>query len=201
MKTFLKITALLVITTLGVAEAGGDPTAGKAKSVACAACHGTDGNSTNPVWPKLAGQNAQYLLKQLADFKAGERIDPMMSPMATSLTEADIADLASFYASQSITVGSAKPDLVAAGERIYRGGNRATGVAACMACHGPRGVGNPAAKYPALGGQHAAYTAKQLRAFKSGERANDPNSVMRAIAARMNDEEIDAVAAYVSGLH
>ncbi|MCI0401417.1 MAG: cytochrome c4 [Gammaproteobacteria bacterium] len=201
MKPFLAITVLFITVAMGPLEAPGDPTAGKTRSATCAACHGADGNSTHPDWPKLAGQSAQYLMKQLSDYKAGARSDPLMSALAAPLTDADIADLVNFYALQTRTVGSATPALVASGERIYRGGNRGTGIPACMACHGPRGAGNPTAAVPALGGQHAAYTAKQLRAFKSGERANDPNSMMRMIAERMSDEEIEAVADYISGLH
>jgi cytochrome c553 len=174
---------------------------GQQKAAVCAACHGADGNSTNPEWPKLAGQHSSYLRAQLAAFKAGTRKNAMMSPMAANLSDEDMNVLADYFSSQSLQYGEAKGDNVDAGQRLYRGGNTSSGVPACMACHGPRGAGNPAAGYPALHGQHAAYTAIQLKAYRSGERASDNNSVMRTIAARMTDAEIDAVAGYVQGLH
>jgi cytochrome c553 len=200
-KLLLVAAACAVLSTAGVAAAAGDPNAGREKSAACAACHGPDGNSFNPEWPKLAGQHADYLVQQLRDFQSGDRHDPMMSPMAMPLSEEDMLDLAAFYASQQLQIGDADPELVALGERIYRGGNLATGVAACAGCHAPTGVGNPAANFPMLGGQHARYTAKQLEDFKRNARANDPAQMMRHIAARMSSEEIEAVASYIQGLH
>ncbi|MFP5507123.1 MAG: c-type cytochrome [Gammaproteobacteria bacterium] len=188
--------------TLAAAPAGaaGDATAGKAKAMACASCHGADGNSANPEWPSLAGQHAKYLAKQLADFKTGNRNNAMMSPMAAPLSEQDMADIAAFFESQALKGGQADPALVEAGEKLYRGGNATTGVAACMACHGPNGMGNPQANFPRLSGQHAAYTVLQLKAFRAGERANDAGKMMQNIAARMTDAEIQAVASYIEGL-
>ncbi|MFN2309076.1 MAG: cytochrome c [Gammaproteobacteria bacterium] len=183
------------------AHAAGDAAAGRTKAMACASCHGTDGNSANPDWPSLAGQHAKYLAKQLADFKSGDRSNPLMSPMVAPLSPQDIADIAAFYASQPLTGGQADPALVDAGEKLYRGGNASTGVAACMACHGPNGSGIPQANFPRLSGQHAAYTVAQLTAFRAGERANDAESMMRDIAARMSDAEIRAVASYIEGLY
>jgi cytochrome c553 len=175
--------------------------AGKAKSAACAACHGVDGNSTNGEWPKLAGQGARYLEKQLLEFKAGKRVNAIMSGQAAPLSEVDIADLAAYYASQKVRAGAADPAVVKQGERLYRGGNSGTGIAACMACHGPSGSGNPMARFPALSGQHPAYVAKALQDYRSGARDNDPNAMMRRIAERLSDREIKAVAQYIYGLH
>lgn len=188
------------LTALPVSAAG-DAVAGKAKAAACAACHGADGNSANPDWPKLAGQHDNYLVKQLANFKAGDRKNAMMAPMAAGLSEQDMADIAAFFSSQTQNGGKADPALVNAGEKLYRGGNATTGVAACMACHAPNGMGNPQANFPRLSGQHAAYIVLQLKAFRSGERANDAGKMMQNIAARMTDAEMQTVASYIEGLH
>jgi cytochrome c553 len=168
----------------------------------CAACHGPDGNSPLPENPKLAAQAADYIAKQLADYKAGkERHSPIMSPMAAPLSEADMRAVAAHYAVQKPRPGAARnKETVSLGQKLYRGGNPATGVPACSGCHGPDGAGIPA-QYPRLSGQHAQYTVAQLRAFRSVERSNDPNQMMRAIAARMSDQEIAAVADYISGLY
>ena len=181
--------------------AAGDPAAGKAKTAVCTACHGNGGVSTNPIWPNLAGQHAQYIAKQLHDFKDQKRTNPQMSPMAVSLTNQDIQDLGAYYASQKSATGDASPKNLAAGEKLYRAGNPETGVVACMACHGPDGAGNPAAKYPLLSGQHSAYIVSTLMAFKSETRANDEKSIMRIIAGDMTNAEIEAVANYIQGLH
>ncbi len=184
------------------ATAAGDAAAGKAKSGTCAGCHGMDGNSANPEWPNLAGQHAKYLEKQLKDFKAGtDRSNPTMAGMVAALSEADMADLAAYFSSLPRKVGAADKSLVELGQKIYRGGNPATGVAACIGCHGPTGAGNPAANFPALSGQHAKYVENQLKAFRSGQRKNDAGKMMRSIASKMTDEEIKAVASYVQGLH
>ncbi len=179
----------------------GDQEAGKQKAQICAACHAADGNSINPIWPKLAGQHAEYISKQLQDYQAGNRKNDQMSPMATNLGEQDITDLSAYFASQKIKHGTTDPSLLELGEKIYRAGNIDAGVPACLACHGPTGRGNPAALYPALGGQHAAYTQVQLKAFRENTRINDINEVMRTIVGRMTDEEIKAVSEYVQGLH
>ena len=190
----------LALSVAGV-QAAGNADAGKTKSAACAACHGPDGNSpVNPVWPKLAGQHPGYIEKQLLDFKSGDRKDPTMSGMAAPLSEQDMADLAAYFSSQKKQGGSAAEDKVAAGEKLYRGGNPETGVAACMACHGPAGSGNPAANFPALSGQHANYVEKALKDFRSGSRANDMNKMMQGVAERMSDAEVAAVAQYIQGL-
>ena len=199
-KVLISLLGLFVVT--GTSQAAGDAEAGKEKAQACFSCHGVNGNSVNPIWPKLAGQNPGYIAKQLADFKAGkDRNDPLMMGQVMALSPQDMANLGAFFAKQKPSPGSADPTEVAIGEKIYRGGNSATGVSACIACHGPTGAGNPAAKYPMVSGQHAAYTEKTLKDFRSGTRKNDPGKMMQNIAARMTDAEIRAVASYMQGLH
>ncbi len=200
-KLFLVSITCFLFTGVSVGYAGGDASAGKTKSATCAGCHGVDGNSANPEWPNLAGQGAAYLEKQLKEFKAGQRENPTMSPMAAPLAEQDMADLAAFYSSQEFKVGAADESLVELGRKIYLGGNATAGVAACIGCHGPAGKGNPAAKFPALSGQHSKYIENQLHAFKTGERNNDPAKMMRDIANNMSEQEIKAVASYVQGLN
>jgi cytochrome c553 len=201
MKKSLAIAVASALLSCSItALAAGDVAAGKQKSAACVACHNADGNSTNPQWPKLAGQHADYLVKQLNDFKGGNRANPIMSGMAAPLSQQDMEDLAAYFSTQKITVGQADPALVPVGEQIFRGGNLASGVAACAACHGPNGAGNPQAGFPALAGQHAEYIETQLRAFRSMERANDAGQMMRNIAMKMTDAEIKAVASYMQGL-
>ena len=202
MNKWLVFTAIIsLISTISPAWAGGDATAGKAKSATCAGCHGMDGNSANPEWPKLAGQGDRYLDKQLQDFKGGARNNATMAPMVAALNEQDMADLSAFFSSQTVQPGSADEKLVELGQKIYRGGNAASGVSACTGCHGPSGAGNPAAGFPSLSGQHARYVEIQLNAFKSGERSNDAGKMMRTIASKMTEQEIKAVASYVQGLH
>lgn len=194
------LTGLAISITASAWAEGGNAEAGKTKSATCAACHGADGNSTNPEWPKLAGQHASYIMKQLANFKEDKRVNAIMSPMAKPLSEQDVADLAAYFASQPKKLGEADQSKVALGEQVYKGGNNATGVAACAACHGPTGTGNPAANFPALSGQQITYVKNQLNAFRKGERANDAGKMMQNVAAGMTDAEIDAVAEYIAGL-
>ena len=201
MKKWLMTLSMATAMVSSVAVAGGDAAAGKAKSAMCAGCHMADGNSVNGMWPKLAGQHESYLIKQLQDFKAGDRVDPTMQPMAAGLSEDDMANLAAFYSSQSLKGGEADPALVDKGKEIFMNGNPASGVAACSACHAPNGVGNPAANFPSLQGQHADYTVKQLKDFRAGERANDAGKMMQGVAAKMTDEEIAAVSSYIQGLN
>jgi cytochrome c553 len=179
----------------------GDAAAGKNKAQACAGCHGADGNSATPNFPKLAGQGASYLFKQLQDFKSGDRKNAIMSGQVANLNEQDMADLAAYFSQQDPTIGTADKDKVQLGENIYRGGVAEKNVPACMGCHGPAGSGNPPAKFPRLSGQHAAYVESTLKAFRSGDRHNDAGMMMRGVAQRMSDKEIAAVASYVSGLH
>lgn len=199
-KVLFSLLALFVVT--GTSQAAGDADAGQAKAQVCFSCHGVNGDSVNPIWPKLAGQHEGYIAKQLADFKAGkDRNDALMMSQVMSLSPQDMADLAAFFAKQKPSAGSADEAKLAKGEQLYRGGNKATGVSACIACHGPTGAGNPAAKYPMLSGQHAAYTIKSLKDFRSVTRKNDPGKMMQNIAARMTDAEIEAVSSYMQGLH
>ncbi len=196
---------LLTLTTLAFAcgaWAGGDPKAGEAKAAACAACHGADGNSFVPNFPKLAGQVERYLVKQLADFQSGARQDATMAGMAAALSPQDREDIAAFYARQPLQPGSssAAPDVLARGEKIYLGGDAHKGYPACAGCHGPDGAGNAPAGWPSLRAQHPAYTVKQLNDFRSGARKNDPNKMMRQIAVQMSDADIEAVAEYIATL-
>jgi len=182
-------------------KAVGDPKAGEAKAgTICLACHGPMGNSIVPLWPKLAGQHPEYVYKQLMDFKAGNRANAQMSPMAAPLTEQEMRDLAAYYASQTQTGGAADPALAELGKKIYRAGNPESGVPACSGCHGPAGMGMGLAKFPRISGQHADYTKQTLTYFRDGTRANDPNGMMRGVAARLTDKEIAAVAQYLQGL-
>ena len=190
------------------ADAAGNADAGKQKTQACAACHGADGNSLAGAFPKLAGQNEKYLVKQLNDIKHGDRPVLQMTGQLDHLSEQDLKDIAAFYASQSTTVGFAKADLVEKGESIYRSGVAKKGVAACTACHAPNGEGNAPAGFPSLAGQHADYIEAQLRAFRTGAeepeagRINDGETrIMRDIAGRMSDLDIRSVASYIQGLH
>jgi len=193
---------LAAISAQAASLVDGSADAGKAKALTCTACHGPEGNSSNALWPNIAGQNASYTLAQLMAFKDGSRADPLMSSQAMLLTAEDMANLAVYFESLPAAAQSvADADLVARGEALFRGGDLANGTAACMACHGPTGRGNPAAKYPALNGQHAAYTAKQLQAYAAGTRETDGKTrMMREIAARLDKEDIEAVASYMQGL-
>lgn len=198
---FSLATILMAVTSLTV-HADGDATAGAGKVAVCAACHGTDGNSAIGSNPKLAGQNERYTLKQLLDIKSGARPIAMMTGLLDNLNEQDLADIAAFYASKEVTVNGANPDLVEAGESIYKAGIADLGVAACSACHSPDGSGVAQAGFPALGGQHAEYIATQMKAFRSRSRNNDGESApMRIVSERLTDAEIEALASYISGLH
>ena len=205
-----KLVSLFAITGLALAATqvqadslvNGSIEDGKAKSLTCTACHGPEGNSVSPMWPNIAGQNAPYLLAQLMAFKEGSRKDPLMSAQATMLSDQDMADLAVYFESLPAAAQSVKDaSTVSRGETLYRGGDTESGVSACLACHGPTGRGNPAAKYPALQGQHADYTAKQLNDYASGARESDGKTrIMRDIAARLSKEDIAALSSYVQGL-
>ena len=182
--------------------------AAKAQSIAgqvCAACHAADGNSIGPANPKIAGQFPEYLHKQLTDFKGQggkkpARENAVMAAMVANLSEADMKNLAAYFAAQKLKpAAAADKDLAALGQKLWRGGNAQTGVPACAGCHGPTGAGIPA-QYPRVAGQYSEYVAAQLRAFKDGGRANDPNGMMRGVAGRMNEREIRAVAEYAAGL-
>jgi cytochrome c553 len=207
MKTFasLVLSVLCLSTSAWATEAHSeakakvDPAAGEAKYTAiCAACHGADGNSGSPEYPKLAGQHPQYLVKQLTEFKSGKRANAVMSGMAATLSDDDMVNVAAWLSAQKAKPGFAKnKDTVTLGERIYRGGIPDRQIAACAGCHSPNGAGIPA-QYPRLSGQHAAYVAAQLTAFRGGVRNN--NVQMTQVAAKLNDREIQAVSDYVAGL-
>ncbi|MCA6063915.1 c-type cytochrome [Thalassolituus marinus] len=196
----LLISLIVSAGLMSVAHAG-DAEAGKAKSATCAACHGADGNSMAPTFPKIAGQGERYLIKQIKDIRDGARSVPAMAPFVAGLSDTDVADLAAYFAAQIPTAGGAKEELVELGEAIYRGGIAEKGVPACLACHGPDGKGVAAAGFPRLAGQHDAYTAAQLTAFSMNQRTNDGDSrMMRDIAYRLHATEIEAVASYIQGL-
>ncbi|MBP7666237.1 MAG: cytochrome c4 [Burkholderiaceae bacterium] len=180
------------------APAKADPIKGQEKAAACMACHTADGTRGLPANPILQAQHAEYIVKQLTEFKSGKRANAIMAGMAAALTPEDMANIAAFYNSKAPVTGAARnKDTVALGEKIYRGGIAAKQVPACAGCHAPSGAGMPA-QYPRLGGQHAEYTEAQLVAFRSGARGN--SAQMMSIAARMSDKEIKAVSDYIAGL-
>ena len=204
----LSLCAILVAASAVAVEPPAKPDLAKGQAIAsqaCAACHGADGNSPTPANPKLAGQVAEYLEKQLHSFKAAqgkkpERDNAIMAGMVANLSPEDMRNVAAYYASQKPKGGvSRSRELVFVGQKLYRAGNAATGLPACAGCHGPNGAGVPA-QYPRLAGQYAEYTAVQLKTFHEGQRANDTNRMMRAIAAKMSDAEMRAVSDYIAGL-
>jgi cytochrome c553 len=207
MKNYCLILALFLGTTAAV-QAKGDPEAGKTKSVTCAACHGSDGNSAIPMNPKLAGQHEGYMVKQLQEFKlaaqtSGEdgRNNAIMNGQAMMLSEQDMHDLSAYFSSQQLKIGETPEDVVAKGEALYRGGDAARGITACIACHSPDGKGMNLAGFPAVGGQHASYTKTQLEMFRSGDRNNDLNGMMRGVSSKLTDEDISILSQYLQGLH
>lgn len=190
---------LLAGVGLALNAAAADATAGaKIANSACAACHGADGNSPAPTFPKLAGQSAEYMVKQLTNFKSGERNNAIMAPMASALSAEDMQNVAAYFASQKPGQATAKANGKGSlGEKIYKGGIAANRVPACASCHGANGSGIPV-RFPRLAGQHADYTLAQMKAFNSGERANGP--MMKVIASRLSGDEMAAVADYIQGL-
>ena len=187
------------------AFASGDAAAGKLKAAVCSACHGADGNSVDAAWPKLAGQGVPYQMRQIMAIRSQHgRANPeaaTMVPMIANLSDEDLADISAFFATRAPTVEAADPDLAEAGRRLYQAGDASRNIPSCMACHGPGGRGNRLAGFPQLGGQHAAYSAKQLRAYRDGSRTTDPAGMMREIASRLADADIEAVSEYLSGLY
>ena len=193
---------LLVISLQAVAE--GDAASGQAKAAFCAACHGADGNSTVPQWPKLAGQHADYIVREFGLIKAGKRPVPEMVAIVPSISDQDIQDIAAWFSSQTVKGGVADKGMLDAGFKLWRAGNAKTGVPACMACHGPAGEGIPFAGFPALQGQHATYVANMLKRFRSGENWGEKDTrsqIMNGVAERLSDGEIKAVASVIEGLY
>lgn len=197
----LLISLMLTLGITSVAQAAGDAGAGRAKTAVCAACHNADGNSAIPNFPKLAGQGEKYLLKQMKDIKSGARPVVEMTGLLDALSDQDLEDIAAYFSKQKVKIGKAAQDQVEAGQLIYRAGIASKGVAACTACHSPNGQGLKSAGYPALSGQHAAYVEKQLHSFRTETRDNDPNKMMRDIAAKLSDKEIKAVSSFIQGLN
>src|SRR5690606_3903343 len=205
------VSLLLTLGITGMAQAAGDAAAGQTKVALCGACHNADGNSAAPNFPKLAGQGERYLLKQMKDVKAGSapgapegvgRKVLEMTRILDPFSDQDLADIAAYYSSQKIGVGAADPALVERGAALYRGGKLAEGMPSCIGCHAPDGKGNAPAAYPALGGQHATYVAKQLTDFREGVRTNDGDTmIMRSIAAKLSNKDIAALSSYIQGLH
>lgn len=189
-----------VMVTLAAPQtyAAGNPSAGKTKAETCAGCHGEDGNGNVPIFPKLSAQKPSYLAKQLHDFKSGKRPEPTMSAMAAQMSDEDVADLSAYFAEQKLKVEP--PTQNEKGRTLFSAGNPDAGLPACTGCHGPEAKGNEPAAFPALRGQYAAYLTKTLHDFKSESRYNDREAMMRSIAARLSDEDITAVADYLSGL-
>ena len=201
MKKLIMVGLVFLYAVSGAASAG-NAEAGKAKSAACGGCHGMDGNSMIPLYPKLAGQNEAYIVKQVKDFKANsERQNAIMLGMVAALSDEDAADIGAYFQSQSVKEAATFDESkIAAGREIYKGGNLQTGIPACQACHGPSGGGMAGIGYPQLGGQYVDYTLLQLKAFKDGARKNDAKNVMRSIVEKMSDEDMAAVANYIASL-
>jgi len=204
----LKISALLALVaagcfTLQLHAQEGSASAGQQKSATCAACHGADGNSVTPIWPSLAGQHATYLVRQLQAYRERQRADVGMQGFAGTLSEQDMLDLGAYFSEQTMAPKGADPAMVDRGQRIYRAGIPERGVAACIACHGPTGKGNPLAGYPRVSHQHADYLATTLRNYRSGTRTSDVdvNQMMRNVTELLLDDEIDALASYLQGLN
>lgn len=201
MKKLILVGLMFLYAVSGTALAG-DAAAGKGKSAACGGCHGFDGNSPIPTYPKLAGQNEAYIVKQVKDFKANTaRQNPIMFGMVAALSDQDAADIGAYFQAQSVKdVAAFDESKIAAGRELYKGGNMQTGIPACQACHGPAGGGTAGIGYPQLGGQYVDYTLAQLQAFKNGSRTNDDKSLMRSIVVKMSDEDMAAVANYIASL-
>ena len=212
MKRIFFVYGLIAMFLTTPAWAGGDAAAGKLKTASCAGCHGQDGNSAIVSFPKLAGLGEKYLTAQLRHVQAGERVIVEMTGLLDYMTDQDLQDMAAYYNSKKIQISGAKEitllgmddpqDVLDLGENLYRAGNLKTGVAACIACHSPSGKGNGPAGYPALGGQYAEYTEKQLLAYRNGERDSGANAkIMQGVAKALSDKEIKALANYISGLN
>ena len=208
-KLALSLTMLVgVLSANNAAAFDGDINAGKDKSATCAACHGADGNAPVTMYPKIAGQHAEYIYKQLKEFKLGMtsggkegRMDPVMSGMAMPLSDQDMKDLAAYFASLNMSEGSTPEDVVEVGQMLYKAGDAERGIPACAACHGPRGNGTSLAGFPKVSFQHPEYVKSQLEKFRDGTRANDHNGMMSDIAKKLTDKDIEVLSKYLGGLH
>ncbi|AOT06649.1 c-type cytochrome [Pseudoalteromonas luteoviolacea] len=208
-KIALSLTMLLSTLSFNSAVAfDGDAEAGKAKAATCAACHGPNGNAPITMYPKIAGQHADYIYKQLKEFKLGMtsggekgRMDPVMSGMAMPLSDKDMKDLSAYFANMPMSAGTTPESAVAQGQKLYRAGDAERGIPSCMACHGPRGNGTSLAKFPKISFQHPEYIKAQLEKFRDGSRHNDANGMMRDISAKLTDEDIEILSKYLGGLH
>jgi len=204
MKFFFRLIAVLLLVNSLQAVAEGDAAVGESKAGICAACHGADGNSTVPQWPKLAGQHADYLERQFTLIKSGARPVPEMAGIVGLISEDDINNIAAWYASNTRKGGIAQEALVASGKKLWQAGNAKNSVPACMACHGPAGEGIPFVGFPALAGQHSAYVASMLKRYRAGENWGEKDAksqIMNGVAERLSDSEIEAVASYIEGLY
>jgi cytochrome c553 len=201
MKRFWILAAAVGGVFAGTASPGaGNIEAGAAKAAVCQACHGANGVSPNPEWPNLAGLGADYIAQQLQLFKGGKRANPVMMPMATNLSADDMADVAAYFDSLPSPTLEADPSYWTAGQKLYRGGDAARAIPACIACHGATGRGAQAAKFPALRGQQSVYVSKQLHDYASGARTTGPGNIMETIAKRLSEDDMRNVAAYVQGI-
>lgn len=197
-----KLAHVFILCAPLVLYAQGNPEIGKKKAEICAACHGPQGISTLKKWPNLAGQHEKYLVKQLNDLKQGTwRRSAAMTPLMAQFSEQDIDDFAAYYAKMAKAEGSTPEKYLQRGQQLYRGGDFNKHITACIACHGPKGAGNAQAGFPMLSGQHAAYTAMQLKEFKNGKRKNDLNHIMQDICSKMSTDDMNAVAHYIEGLY
>ena len=204
MKQLLQFAICLSLLISLPVVAAGDADAGQAKSAICAACHGADGNSIVPNWPKIAGQHGSYLERQLSLIKSGARPVPEMAGIVMGLSDQDMANISAYFSAQTSKAGLSDESLIVSGEQLYRAGNSSTDIPACMACHGPAGEGNPLAAYPAVAGQHAVYTEKMLKGFRAGSLWGEDDAsskIMTEVTLRLTDDEIKAVANYMQGLH
>ncbi|MEP6882330.1 MAG: c-type cytochrome [Dokdonella sp.] len=208
--SFPRVFALAMLFSAGLACAEtheavvlGDAKAGEAKAAVCGACHGADGNSAVATYPKLAGQNESYIVRQLGQFKSGKRMNPIMMPFASTLSEQDMHDVAAYFSGKQATPGQTDDAYVKRGQQLFRAGDEKLGVPACMACHGPSGRGIAGAAYPQLSGQWADYVGAKLNEWRGGTTWGDDDhaKVMPAIAMRLSAEDISALASYVQGLH
>ena len=202
-KRTVVVTAILLGSIFSTAaRSASDAEKGAAKAVVCSACHGANGNSANPEWPSLAGLGADYIAAQLSNFKEGRRQNPVMMPNAMALSAEDMAELGAYFGALKNTglETDAAPASWEAGQKLFRAGNQARGIPACMACHGPAARGNEAAKFPALRGQHSVYTMKQLNDYASGARTTGPNNIMQSIAKKLTADEMRDVASYLQGI-